>query len=417
MAGFEDRLVEVSKGRQLRLIGLILGVVTVLLVAGYYFFLRSDYAVLFSNVRPADASAIVAELERRQISHELRDGGATILVPADQVDQAQVAIAGSNVPQRGMVGFELFNESDMGLTDFAQRINYQRALQGELARTIMQMEGIEAARVHLALPERSLFRGNRSEPRAAITVTPRRGQLLDDARIAGIQRLVTAAIPDLSLENVVVLDDVGRLVSPAASADAMLSPEAEEEGAVRRYFRSRARQALASAIPGIEWDVRVAIGVRSGAASTGEWRAMTNGVAMAMPQSRNFQINLVVLTPTPLDSARQRQAREAIVGATALDEPAGDTLTFRIGPSGPVMAAPPMADRLPSASPAAGRPIRNDAPLFPVWFWWIAPLGLALGGAAFLARRRTRPLSPERRDVLVSRIRHQLRMAREANDG
>src|SRR5688572_10442156 len=94
--------------------------------AGYYFFLRTDYAVLYRDLRSAAAAAVVAERAERGIAYQLRDGGATIAVPADGADAARLAIAGSDVPSRGAVGFELFNESDMGLTDFAQRINYQR---------------------------------------------------------------------------------------------------------------------------------------------------------------------------------------------------------------------------------------------------------------------------------------------------
>ncbi|WP_444854990.1 flagellar basal-body MS-ring/collar protein FliF [Sphingosinicella sp.] len=416
MATLDDRLAELGNGKQLRLVAFLLVGLTALLVAGYYFFLRADYAILFSDVRPADASAIVAELERRQISHDLRDGGTTILVPADRVAAAQIAIAGSNVPQRGMVGFELFNESDMGLTDFAQRINYQRALQGELARTIMQMDGIEAARVHLALPERSLFRGNRSEPRAAVTVTPKRGHLLDDARVAGIQRLVAAAIPELALENVVVLDDLGRVVSPAASADAMLSPEAEEEGAVRRYFRGRARQALATALPGVESDVRVAVAARAGAVSTGGWNVPTNSIADQPPQSRSFGVNILIVTPTSLGAEQQRRAREAVTLAVALDEAGGDSLTFRVGAIGPAIAAPSMADRLPQVRPASASPPQRQITLLPGWLWLLAIVVMVIGGAVVVVRRRG-SFSVDLRDDFVARIRRELRSPDEAIDG
>src|SRR5688572_70501 len=155
----ENRIAGLSSPVQLRLFLLVFAGSVALLAAGYYFFLRTEYAVLYSDLRPADASAVVAELDGRGIAYQLRDAGSTIAVAADGADAARLAIAGSHVPSRAAVGFELFNESDMGLTDFAQRINYQRALQGELARTIMTISGVESARVHLALPERSLFRG------------------------------------------------------------------------------------------------------------------------------------------------------------------------------------------------------------------------------------------------------------------
>ncbi|MEO7680129.1 MAG: flagellar basal-body MS-ring/collar protein FliF, partial [Sphingomonas sp.] len=169
--------------RQWRLIAVLLAGICLLLALGYYWFLRADYTVLYTGLRPADASAIVTQLDAKGLSHRLRDGGTTILVPADQVDTGRLAIAGSDVGAKGAVGFELFNKSDMGLTDFAQKINYQRALQGELARTIMTMDAVETARVHLAIPERSLFRTNRSDPKAAVEVVAKIGQTLTTERV------------------------------------------------------------------------------------------------------------------------------------------------------------------------------------------------------------------------------------------
>src|SRR5204863_6003346 len=109
------------------------------------------------------------------------------------------------------------NQSDMGLTDFAQKVNYQRALQGEIARTIMTMDGIAYARVHIALPERSLFRTTRSEPRAAVTITPQPGIDIDPGRIAGIQRLIAATVPDLALDQIAILNERGQLLTPEFS--------------------------------------------------------------------------------------------------------------------------------------------------------------------------------------------------------
>lgn len=148
----------------------ILAAVLLALFALYWFVLRTDYVPVFERLTQNDAAAVVAELTERKIDHRLADGGTTILIAAEQADQARLDIASSELPLRGQMGFELFNESDMGLTEFAQKINYQRALQGELARTIMLLDGVDNARVHLALPERALFRGARSAPTAAVTL-------------------------------------------------------------------------------------------------------------------------------------------------------------------------------------------------------------------------------------------------------
>ena len=151
-----------SNTRQLRLVALVFGLVVAALVAGYIWFLRADYAVLVQDIRPEEAAAIVEELKKEEVAFELRDGGTTILVPESQLNAVRLNVSSKELPLKGTVGFELFNESDMGLTDFAQKVNYQRALQGEITRTLLAMEGIAAARVHIALPERSLFRNSRS---------------------------------------------------------------------------------------------------------------------------------------------------------------------------------------------------------------------------------------------------------------
>src|SRR6185503_4516312 len=123
--------------RQLLLIAALGALICALLVAAYFLWFRTTYELLYTNLRDADAGTIVAELDRTHADYRLRDGGHTIMVPAGAVDSTRLHIAGQDLPLQGTVGFELFNNNSIGLTEFAQRINLQRALQGELARTIM----------------------------------------------------------------------------------------------------------------------------------------------------------------------------------------------------------------------------------------------------------------------------------------
>ena len=143
-----------SRRRQWLVIGGVFAVVFALLAAGYYLFLSGGYTVLADNVRPGEAAAIVAELDKRGTAYRLRDGGATVLVPDGEADATRLALVRSDAVAAGQIGFELFNKSDMGLTNFAQKINYQRAMHAELVRTITAKDGVETARVHLALPDR-----------------------------------------------------------------------------------------------------------------------------------------------------------------------------------------------------------------------------------------------------------------------
>lgn len=188
--------------RQIIIFGGVFAFVVGILVIAYFAFLRPSFSVLYENVREADAAAIIEELESQGIVYRLADNGHAVLVPRNDVDRARVAVAGSDIALGGVVGFELFNESDMGLTEFAQKVNYQRALQGELARTIMMMEGISFARVHLAIPERALFRASATVPTAAVTIQAERGRPISTDRVMGIRRLVSSTVTDLSVRNV-----------------------------------------------------------------------------------------------------------------------------------------------------------------------------------------------------------------------
>lgn len=233
-----DQFRAASPGRQLLLVGFGILLIGALLGGLYMLVLRRPYVVLFESLRPAEAAAIVTVLDDRKELYRLRDGGATILSPADRADAVRLSLAGEDLPLIGGVGFELFNKSDMGLTEFAQRINYQRALQGELARTLMTVDGVESARVHLALSEPTVFRGDRRPPKASVTLQTRSGQPLSTATIQGVQQLVAAAAPDLQAASVVVLDNAGRIVSgaPPNATSVSVGPMAAYEEELRRLM-------------------------------------------------------------------------------------------------------------------------------------------------------------------------------------
>lgn len=389
-----------------RLIGALFALLFGVLAFGYFLFVRVDYVPVFAQIRPSEASAIVAELENKGIGYRLADGGTTILVPSNQADATRLAIAGSDVAMKGGVGFELFSKSDMGLTDFAQRINYQRALQGELERSLMMLTEVESARVHLALPERTIFRSERSAAKAAVEIVAKAGQSLDAARVAGVQQLVAFAVPDLAPADVVVLDGNGRVLS-AATEEPVLSPDAEERRSVRGYYRARARAAVQQALPAMRSDVNVLV------LGDGGWRGAVDGGTADMvgpdaaPSSvRNFRLRVTVTTSAPLNAADVALARDAVAAAVALDEAAGDQLSFQVGvtspaTSPPVAAAAPTRDLpLPSAATTAAAP--GGGPN-----GWIAGGILAAVAAmlALLSRRRAPRLTMAEREAMIERVR------------
>jgi flagellar M-ring protein FliF len=181
--------------------------------------LRTDYQVLFSELAPQDAAAMTTELDRLKLPYRLGDEGTSILVDKEQVYATRMKLMGKDFPLRGAVGFELFNNSDFGMTEFAQKINYQRALQGELTRTVLSLAQIKDARVLLVLPEQGLFKQGASKAKASITVAMKPGQALRGEQVTGIQRLVSASVPGIAAQDVTILDQNGLALSRNAAAD------------------------------------------------------------------------------------------------------------------------------------------------------------------------------------------------------
>ncbi|QHI99167.1 flagellar M-ring protein FliF [Xylophilus rhododendri] len=189
---------------------------TVLILAGATalgaWLLRPDYQVLFADLTAQDMSAMAAELDRQKLPYRLEpgeQGGGTLLVEAQDVLRTRMKLMGRELPLHGAVGFELFNGGDIGMTEFTQKINYQRALQGELTRTILSLAEVRDARVLLALPEQGLFKQAASKAKASVTLTLRNGAALRPQQIAGIQRLVAAAVPGIATADVTLVDQAG----------------------------------------------------------------------------------------------------------------------------------------------------------------------------------------------------------------
>ena len=167
-------------------IGLGAGLAAIVMAMGLgaWWLLRPDHAVLFADLRPQDAALMAAELDKLKRPYDVADGGTTLLVERAQVHSTRMKLMGKDLPLHGAVGLELFNNSDFGMTEFAQKVNYQRALQGELTRTILSFPEVQDARVHLALPEQGLFKQAATRPKAAITLTLRPGRTLRGEQVS-----------------------------------------------------------------------------------------------------------------------------------------------------------------------------------------------------------------------------------------
>src|SRR5258705_6080605 len=155
-----------------------------------YWVQQPQYRLLYSGLGPSDRGAVIECLKAEKLPYRVGDTGGNIEVAAGRLYEPRMALAGRGVPQGGGVGFEIFDKQTLGMTDFVQRLNYQRALQGELARSIAELDTVEAARVHLAMPERSLFVAEERRPSASVVVKLRPGKGLAEDQIAGVVRLV-----------------------------------------------------------------------------------------------------------------------------------------------------------------------------------------------------------------------------------
>lgn len=205
---FWNNFNSVSKNARIGLLAGAITIVVVTFVLGAWL-LRTDYQVLFTNLTPQDAAAMATELERMKVPYQLGENGSAILVEKEAVHKTRMKLMGKDLPLHGAVGFELFNTADFGMTEFAQKVNYQRALQGEITRTILSLSEIEAARVHLALAEEGLFKQAQSKAKASVTLTFKAGKKLRPEQITGIQRLVAAATPNIAMQDVTIIDQHG----------------------------------------------------------------------------------------------------------------------------------------------------------------------------------------------------------------
>ncbi|HRH73054.1 MAG TPA: flagellar basal-body MS-ring/collar protein FliF, partial [Zoogloea sp.] len=174
---------------------------------------QPDYSVLFSNLAEKDGGAVVASLQQQNIPYKFSENGNAILVPATQVHDLRLRLAAQGIPKGGLVGFELMETQKLGLSQFHEQVNYQRALEGELSRTISSIASVAGARVHLAIPKQTAFLRDEQKPTASVMVNLHTGRSLDQAQIAGIVHLISSSVPNLSNDNVSVIDQDGSLLT------------------------------------------------------------------------------------------------------------------------------------------------------------------------------------------------------------
>lgn len=210
------------------------------LIAFWLWSSAPEYKVLYSNLSDRDGGAIIASLQQMNVPYKFSENGGAILVLAEKVPEARLLLASQGLPKGGSVGFELMDNQKFGTSQFAEQLNYQRSLEGELARSIETISTVESARVHLALPKPSLFVRDQQKPSASVILTLHRGRSIDEGQVNAMVHLISSSVPELNAKNVTVIDQGGNLLSAANSGSRGLDvsqlkyTQEIEQNAIRR---------------------------------------------------------------------------------------------------------------------------------------------------------------------------------------
>jgi len=314
-------------------VGLLVGVAAAvaLCVVALLWARTPEYRVLYSNLSERDGGEVIAALGTLNIPYRVADGGTAILVPAPLVYDTRLKLAAQALPKGGSVGFELMEAQKFGISQFAEQVNYQRALAGELARTIQSLAPVASARVHLAIPRPSVFVREQQKPTASVLVSLYPARSLDEGQVSAIQHLVASSVPELSARAVTVVDHTGHLLS---GAGAEASAQGGLDAAQLKYLRAL-EAAYAARIETILQPLLGAENVRAQVAATLDF-------SQAEQTSETFK---------PNSSPQQQAIRSQQSIDTNSSNPIGPT-----GVPGALSNQPPGAASAPLTAPAAAAP-------------------------------------------------------------
>lgn len=205
-------------------LGLIVAVAaTVALLSGLWLWGQSpDYRVLYANLAERDGGAVIESLQQLNIPYKFAEGGGALMVPADRVHEVRLKMASQGLPKGGTAGFELMENQKFGTSQFLEQVNFQRALEGELARSVQSMASVANARVHLAIPKPSVFVKEKQKPTASVVLSLYAGRALDEGQVNAIVHLISSSVPDMPAQNVTVVDQNGSLLSAARDGSRQL---------------------------------------------------------------------------------------------------------------------------------------------------------------------------------------------------
>ncbi|MDP2828835.1 MAG: flagellar basal-body MS-ring/collar protein FliF [Sulfuricellaceae bacterium] len=198
-------------------LGLMFGIAAIIaLLAGSWMWSQTpDYRVLYGGMSDRDGGAVIASLQQMNIPYKMADGGGAILVPSGQVYEVRLRLASQGLPKGNVTGFELMDGQKLGMSQFQEQVNYQRALEGEITRSIQSLSAVQGARVHLAIPRQTVFVREQQKPSASVLLSLYPGKALDPSQVSGIVHLISSSVPNLPVNNVTIVDQSGNMLSAA----------------------------------------------------------------------------------------------------------------------------------------------------------------------------------------------------------
>ncbi len=233
--------------QQRLMLGGIALVAVILLIFILIAFNEPNYTVLYSNLATEEASEVVKYLNSHKIPYKLEDNGNTINVSKSDVYEVRLELAGKGIPSTGMIGYEIFDKNTIGMSEFMQKINFKRALEGEIARTIIQQDGIENARVHIVTPEKAVFKDEQKEATASVVLKLRANYSLSENNILAITNLVASSVEGLEPKNITIIDNKGRLLTKKTDDSELAinsGKQYEIKGNIEKYLEEKAQTIL-----------------------------------------------------------------------------------------------------------------------------------------------------------------------------
>jgi flagellar M-ring protein FliF len=317
-------------------------IILAIMVAVWMWSQAPEYRVLFANYSDRDGGAITASLDQMGVPYKFSDGGNAILVPAEQIHDLRLKLAAQGLPKGGNVGFELMENQKLGVSQFLEQVNYQRSLEGELARSIQSLGSVSNARVHLALPKPSVFVRDQQKPTASVLLNLQPGRALDPGQVSAIVHLVASSVPELTIGNVTVVDQNGNLLSDTSNKQ----PGAKQLDPTQLKYIDQVQQNIIKQVESIIKPIVGEGNVRAEATAEVDFAQVDTAAEMYKPNS----------PPEPQAIRSQQTSESSQAGAG----PSGIPGALSNQPPG-VNTAPIEGQQPPAPAQAAGGPTSKNS--------------------------------------------------------